>query len=114
MNTHDSPGAPSAQDTSSTGHAGAGAAVPRPAVVDRLAQGAHEAIDHLADSLCAQARRARETFGHAGEKAQERAAHWRESGDEWTESVRCTVRENPLTALATALVAGLLIARLCR
>ena len=33
-------------------------------------------------------------------------------GDEWAESLRCTVRENPLAAVATALVVGVLIARL--
>jgi hypothetical protein len=40
--------------------------------------------------------------------------HWRETGDEWAESVRETVREHPIGALATALLAGMLIARLTR
>jgi hypothetical protein len=35
-------------------------------------------------------------------------------GDEWAASLRCSVRDNPLTAVAAALVAGVLIARLTR
>ena len=50
----------------------------------------------------------------AGEALSQRAHDARELGDEWCESLRCTVRDNPLTAIATALAVGVLIARLTR
>lgn len=36
------------------------------------------------------------------------------SSEEWVETVRCSVRENPLGAMAVAVAAGLLLARLSR
>jgi hypothetical protein len=48
----------------------------------------------------------------ASDTLHERAGQAREMGDEWTESLRCTVRDNPLAAVAAALLAGVLIARL--
>jgi hypothetical protein len=36
----------------------------------------------------------------------------REMGDEWTHSLRSTVRENPVAAVVAALALGMLLARL--
>ena len=41
-----------------------------------------------------------------------RADQARELSDEWTESLRTTVRENPLASVAAALAIGLLLAKL--
>jgi predicted DNA-binding protein with PD1-like motif len=38
----------------------------------------------------------------------------REKGDEWTDSLRATVRRNPLSAVAVAMAIGALVARSTR
>ena len=74
-------------------------------VLQRVVKGAHETLDRLADSAAPHVQRWQESVGTG-------AGHVKEIGDEWTESLRCTVRENPLAAVATALALGVLIARL--
>jgi hypothetical protein len=71
--------------------------------VGRVAQGAHETIDRLAQKAAPTVQR-----------LQDSAERARMTGDQWVEDLRSTVREKPLAALATALMAGLVIARLIR
>ena len=96
-------GAPSA----STSGPGSGAAG-KPAPGDTfggVVQGAHDTIDKMASSVEPHVRRLQEGLSA-------RAEHVKELGDEWTESLRTTVRENPLVAVATAALVGMLVARL--
>lgn len=72
-------------------------------VLARVVHGAHETIDRLAETAAPHVQRLSEGTGHM-----------REVGDEWTESLRTTVRENPLAAVATALAIGMLVARITR
>jgi ElaB/YqjD/DUF883 family membrane-anchored ribosome-binding protein len=72
-------------------------------LLQRVVQGAHQAIDRLAGGMTS-----------AGEMLSDRGTQAREVGDEWTEGLRSTVRQNPLSAIATALAVGLLVARLTR
>jgi hypothetical protein len=44
----------------------------------------------------------------------DQARHAREVGDEWVDSLRVTVRRNPLSAVAAAMAIGALIARMKR
>jgi ElaB/YqjD/DUF883 family membrane-anchored ribosome-binding protein len=74
-------------------------------MLSRVVQGAHQTIDRLAETAAPHVQRLQEGVGT-------RAEHVKEVGDEWAESLRCTVRENPLAAVATALALGVLIARL--
>jgi len=83
-------------------------------VLSRVVQGAHSAIDKLADTVAPHVQRLEQGVGTAGESLQMRADHAREVGDEWAENLRSTVRENPLAAVATALAVGLLVSRLTR
>ena len=83
-------------------------------VLSRVVQGAHSAIDKLADTVAPHVQRLEQGVGTASESLHLRADHAREVGDEWAESLRSTVRENPLAAVATALAVGLLVARLTR
>lgn len=76
-------------------------------VFARVVQGAHETIDRLADTAAPHVHRWSESVSSG-------TGHLRETGEEWTESLRTTVRENPLAAVATAVAVGLLIARLTR
>jgi ElaB/YqjD/DUF883 family membrane-anchored ribosome-binding protein len=79
-------------------------------LMSRVVTGAHHTIDRLAESAAPQVERLQE----AGAKVGVRAEHLRELGDEWVEGLRTTVRENPMTSLAVALAAGVVLARVVR
>jgi ElaB/YqjD/DUF883 family membrane-anchored ribosome-binding protein len=87
---------------------------PQSDVLNRVVQGAHQTIDKLAETAAPHVQRLEQGVASASETLHARADHVREVGDEWAESLRSTVRENPLAAVATALAVGLLIARLTR
>lgn len=91
-----------------------GAAAATAPLLDRVVRGAHDTIDRLAETAAPHVQKLEATVGSASEQLKANAERARELGDEWTESLRCTVRDNPLTAVAVALVAGALIARLVR
>ena len=81
-------------------------------LIGRIAQSAHETIDRLAETAAPHVNRLQENL--SGDALHMRADEMRELRDEWTESLRCTVRENPLAAVGVALAVGVLIARLSR
>lgn len=81
-------------------------------LIQRVVQGAHSTIDRLAETAVPAVNRLQEGIHTAGDKLHAGADHARELGDEWTESLRTTVREHPIAAVAVALAAGVLIARL--
>lgn len=109
------PGSGASPSTSATPQVpGAGPASGRGSgdLLDRVVDGAHQAIDRLADSAAPHVQRLQKGVADASDTLHDKAGQAREMGDEWAESLRCTVRENPLAAVATALVVGVLIARL--
>ncbi len=77
-----------------------------------VVQGTHRAIDRAAEGAAPHIQRLQEGLALASDTLHQRADQVRELGDEWSESLRGTVRDHPLAALATAVVAGILIARL--
>lgn len=81
-------------------------------LIGRIAQSAHETIDRLAETAAPHVNRLQETL--SGDALHQRADDVRELRDEWTESLRCTVRDNPLAAIGVAVAVGILIARLSR
>lgn len=83
-------------------------------VLNRVVQGAHQTIDRLAGSAGPAVQRVQDGVTAASEAISQRAQDARELGDEWAESLRSTVRDNPLTAVITALAVGVLVARLAR
>ncbi|PTT86400.1 hypothetical protein DBR42_13690 [Pelomonas sp. HMWF004] len=83
-------------------------------MLSRVVQGAHHTIDRLADTAAPAVQRLQDGVHAASDSLSQRASDAREMGDEWAESLRGTVRGNPLTAIVTALAVGLLIARLTR
>ena len=83
-------------------------------MLNRVVQGAHNAIDRFAETAAPAVQRVQDGVHAAGDAISQKAQNARELGDEWTESLRTTVRDNPLTAIATALAVGVLIARLTR
>ena len=99
---------------SPVGPGGNGAAVHPQALTDRMAQGAHHTIDRLAESAAPHVERLEEAVSSASVRLKNQAQRVRETGDEWVDGLRTTVRRNPLTAVGTALAIGALISRLTR
>lgn len=85
-----------------------------PDLLGRVVQGAHDTIDRLAETAAPHVQRLQNGVNDVSETVHARGEQLRETGDEWAESLRNTVRENPLAALAVALAAGMLVARLTR
>ena len=83
-------------------------------LIGRVARTAHEAIDRLADTAAPHVSRLQESMSGVGDSLHAGAEHAREVGDEWAETLRCTVRESPLAAVGVALAVGVLVARLTR
>lgn len=72
-------------------------------LMNRAVGGAHHTIDRIAEAV----------QPHAQDLGM-RAERMREAGDEWANSMRDTVRESPLAAVAVALAVGMLVARITR
>ena len=81
-------------------------------LIDKLVRGAHQSIDRLAESAAPRLGRLEQSMTGAAEALQARGEHLRETGDEWAESLRTSVREHPLAAIGVAVAVGMLIARL--
>ena len=83
-------------------------------LLQRVVQGAHQTIDRMADTAAPHVQRMQDNMTSAGDMLNHRGDQVRELGDEWAESLRTTVRENPLAAVAAAMALGLLVARITR
>lgn len=93
---------------------GNGNGMHKQALTDRVAQGAHHAVDRFAESSAPHLQRLEEAVSGASVQLKNQARQVRETGDEWTESLRAGVRRNPLVAVATAVAIGALISRITR
>jgi ElaB/YqjD/DUF883 family membrane-anchored ribosome-binding protein len=71
--------------------------------VDRLSQSAHQAVDRAASAAAAYAER----FGDKGEELMQMP-------QDWLETARDYVRENPMQAVGIAVAAGYLLSILMR
>ncbi len=88
-----------------------------PAVVGALNSavlGAHDTIDRIADSVAPAARQLDERVSKVGDAIDAKTVQMRDTRDEWAESLRTTVRDNPLASIAAAVALGAVIARLTR
>jgi len=83
-------------------------------LLSRVVQSAHQTIDRLADTAAPHVQKLQDGMSSAGDTVSERAGQARDVSEEWAESLRSTVRENPLAAVAAALAVGLLVARITR
>ncbi len=82
--------------------------------VERAAGSAHEAIDKVAEKAAPRVRRLQNRLSDAGERLHNGGDELSALTSEWAESARCSVREQPLTALAVAAAVGWLLGRLTR
>ena len=83
-------------------------------LMKQAVQGAHDTIDRLADGAAPAVRQLGESVSAAEDALLMKAEQLRETRDEWVESVRTTVRGNPLVAIAAAATLGALVARITR
>jgi ElaB/YqjD/DUF883 family membrane-anchored ribosome-binding protein len=83
-------------------------------LLNHAVQGAHETIDRLADSAAPAAQQFGEQVSAAGDALHAKTDQLRDTGNEWVESVRTTVRSNPLASIAVAIALGAVIARITR
>jgi ElaB/YqjD/DUF883 family membrane-anchored ribosome-binding protein len=83
-------------------------------LLTRVVKGAHETIDQIAERATPPLEQLAQGLSQTGEALHDKAEQWRTTGDEWAESLRGSVREHPLAALAAALAVGVVIARLAR
>lgn len=110
-NVNPTPSFPTPGDSGTT----VGAQTPKaPEMLRRVVEGAHHTIDKVADTAAPHVQRLQQGMEGANEVLHTRAEQLRTTGDEWTENLRTTVRANPLTAVATALAVGMILARLNR
>jgi ElaB/YqjD/DUF883 family membrane-anchored ribosome-binding protein len=80
--------------------------------VDRAAQGAHDAIDRLAAKAGPAIEKLRASTSGAGDTLRAKADAFGELEEQWLENSRNYVRENPLTALAIGVLAGVVLSKL--
>jgi len=83
-------------------------------MMTRVVKGAHETIDQIAERAMPPLEQLEHGLAQTGGALHDKAEQWRTTGDEWAESLRGSVREHPLAALAAALAVGVVIARLAR
>lgn len=81
---------------------------------ERVAAQAHEAVDRVAERAAPAEERIREGLSHADEEVRERAEKARQGSEDVLRVVGNYVRDNPLTALGLAFVAGTLLSALTR
>jgi ElaB/YqjD/DUF883 family membrane-anchored ribosome-binding protein len=83
-------------------------------LLEQAVQGAHTTLDRLAEGAKPTVQELSERAASAEDALLAKSDQLREAGDEWVESVRTSVRDNPLAAIAAALALGLLLARISR
>jgi ElaB/YqjD/DUF883 family membrane-anchored ribosome-binding protein len=71
--------------------------------IDRLSSTAHTAVDRVAQVASSSAQR-----------LSEKSTEWMETGDQWLNTTRETVREHPIAALGVAFGIGYLLSKLSR
>ena len=89
---------------------------PAPAVklMKQMVQGAHGAIDRLAESAEPTVRQWSEGVAAAEDALHANTEKWLSTSEQWTQSMRGTVRSHPLVAVVAALALGALLARASR
>jgi ElaB/YqjD/DUF883 family membrane-anchored ribosome-binding protein len=100
-----------ASDSAASGHV-RGALRDPTAVLERVVQGAHEAIDRVAATTIPAVEQWTQKASHAGEALHERADRLGEIQEQWLDDARHTVREHPIASVLAAVALGMLVARL--
>lgn len=98
---------PMPTSTPSTSDASAG-------TVDRAAQAAHHTIDRVAAKAGPALDKLRSVAASASDSLHAKASDVSHMPEQWAQSSRSYIRENPLTAVGLGLVVGILLGKLSR
>jgi hypothetical protein len=85
-----------------------------PDLLNRAVMGAHHTVDHLADDAAPVVQRLGDSVAAAQDALHAKADALRSTRDAWVDTVRTSVRGNPLAWMAGALTLGAVVARLSR
>lgn len=80
--------------------------------VHRVARGAHDVVDRVAERALPAVERLRTGLYDARDAVKARADNLTVMQEEWTTQCRASIREKPLTAVAIGVVAGMFLSRL--
>lgn len=86
------------------------APAPAAGLLNHAVQGAHDTIDRLADTATPAMRHIDEGVSAVGDSLHAKAELLRDTGADWAEGVRSSVRRNPLSWVAGALALGAALA----
>ncbi len=86
--------------------------LPTSATVERVAQGAHEAIDRVAAQAGPAVERVRSAATGAAASIETKAGQIGDWEKQRLEALRVHVRQNPLSSIALAVLAGVLVSRI--
>jgi ElaB/YqjD/DUF883 family membrane-anchored ribosome-binding protein len=83
-------------------------------VMNRVVQGAHEAVDRVAEKAGPAVERIRSGVSGAAESLHTHAEEFGALQEQWMQSARSCVREHPLATVAVAVAVGVLLSRISR
>ena len=81
-------------------------------MLGRVVQGAHEAVDRIAEKAAPAVEKLRSTMSGATDTMRSSADQLSHMQEEWVATARTTVREHPLAAIAVAVAAGMVLTKL--
>lgn len=87
---------------------------PAKPLLDNIVRGAHDTVDRVAAKAVPAVERLVGGTQSASDALKQRARDAGDVGHEWTESLRATVREHPLAALAVAVAVGVLVSHVAQ
>jgi ElaB/YqjD/DUF883 family membrane-anchored ribosome-binding protein len=80
--------------------------------VNRVVQGAHQAVDRIAERAAPVVERLKSSMSGASDSMHTSVEQWNAMQEEWVETARTTVREHPIASLAAAVAAGVVLSKL--
>lgn len=80
--------------------------------VNRVVQGAHEAVDRIAERAAPVVERLKSSMTGASDSMHSGVEQFSAMQEEWIETARTTVREHPIAALGAAVLAGMVLSKI--
>lgn len=80
--------------------------------IGRMKQSAHDAVDRIADKAGPAMERVRGSVSGMSDSMHARGEQFGAMQEQWLESCRSSVRENPLAAVGIAVVAGMVLSKI--
>ena len=94
------------------GMSGMSSGVSSSETVNRVVQGAHQAVDRIAERAAPVVERLKSSMSGASDSMHSGVDQFSAMQEEWVETARTTVREHPIASLAAAVAAGVLLSKI--